>query len=305
MTVGSCAQGLPPAGSVHPTFVSLNPCADAILAEVADPAQILAISQFSHDPAASSMGVAAARRFGETSGSVEEIAQLRPDIVLGDDFMGPAKTGALERLGLRIARFKIETDIAFSEGQVRQVAKLAGHPERGEALVARMEAALTKAAPSPGTAPIPTVVWQSSGIVPGDGTLIADLLRRTGFSNFSAARGMRQADLLPLERMLADPPRLILTTGSAQAEADRLLRHPALAALRDTRRESLPPELRWCGGPTVIKAAQRLAEIRGRVEQAKPLPLAGGAWGGPVTHRATLDHSGPPPVPPASGRGGL
>lgn len=267
LALGGCAPA--PRGDAparHPTFVSLNPCADAILVEVADPEQILAISQFSHDPAASSMGVAAASRFGDTSGSVEEIALLKPDVVLGDDFIGSAKAGALERLGFRIERFKIETDVAVSEAQVLRLAALAGHPGRGEALVARMEAALAKAAPAPGRAPIPTVAWQSSGIVPGEGTLIADLLRRTGFSNFSAARGMRQADLLPLERMLSDPPRLILTTGSPNAEADRLLRHPALAALRDTRRETLPSELRWCGGPTVIKAAALLAEIREGVQ---------------------------------------
>ncbi len=262
----ACAQlrGDPPAK--HPTFVSLNPCADAILAEVADPAQILAVSKFSHDPAASSMGVAAARRFSATSGSVEEIAVLRPDIVLGDEFMGPAKAGALERLGFRIERYEFEPTVTFSAGQIRKLATLAGHPERGEALVGRIQAALTAAAPAPGARPVPAVVWQSGGIVPGEGTLIADLLQRTGFTNFSAARGMRQADLLPLERMLADPPRVIMTTGDPRAESDRLLRHPALAALAGTRREQLASSLLWCGGPTVIKAAARLAEIRKAVQ---------------------------------------
>lgn len=250
----------------RPTFVSLNPCADAILVEVADPAQILAISKFSHDPASSSMGVAAARRFVATSGSVEEIAALHPDVVLGDQFIGPATSGALARLGFRIERYRIEPTVEFSEAQVRYLAKLAGHPERGEALIARMQAALAAAAPPPGEPPISAVVWQSGGIVPGEGTLITDLLHRTGFANFSAAQGLRQADLLPLERMLANPPRAILTAGNAQSEEDRLLRHPALAALTGTRREPLSSTLLWCGGPTVIKAAARLAEIRRSVQ---------------------------------------
>lgn len=271
LALGACTpapHGDAPA--VHPTFVSLNPCADAILAEVADPAQILAVSKFSHDPAASSMGVAAASRFAATSGSVEEIAALRPDIVLGDEFIGPAKTGALDQLGFRIERYKIEPNVAFSVGQVRRLAALTGHPERGEALVRRMETALAAAAPPAGAVPVPTVVWQSDGIVPGNETLIADLLRHTGFSNFSAARGLRQAELLPLERMLTDPPRLILTTGNPQAESDRLLRHPALAALAGTRREELSPALRWCGGPAVIKLAARLAEIRKGLRAEEP-----------------------------------
>jgi iron complex transport system substrate-binding protein len=204
---------------------------------------------------------------GHGTRSVEELAALRPDLVIGDDFV-PNQPGAaaLARLDLKVERFHIETTVEASEGQVRRLARLAGHPERGEALVARMRIALARAAPPAGQPPIPVVVWQSGGIVPGEGTLIADLLRRTGFANFASAKGMRQADLLPLEPMLADPPRLILAAGSADSEEDRLLRHPALGALRDTRREAYPSALLWCGGPTVIKAAARLAEVRGRTQ---------------------------------------
>ncbi len=294
LLVAACAPATSPTHQTHPTFVSLNPCADAVLAEVADPQQILAISQFSRDPAASSMGVTRAQRFRAVSGTVEEIVALRPDLVIGDSFVpGPPGAAGLERLGYRLHRFRIETTVAESEAQVREVARLAGHPERGEALVARMEAALTAVAPPPGSAPIPTVVWQGGGIVPGEHTLIADLLRRTGFANFATGRGLRQADLLPLEAMLADPPRLILATGNAGAEEDRLLRHPALRALRHTRRESLPSALLWCGGPTVIKAVERLAEVRRGMVAQKPLPLAGGVWGGlvPEFNRPSPDPS--------------
>lgn len=215
------------------------------------------------------MGVAAARRYPAVSGSVEELAMLRPDVVVGDDFVpNPSGAAALGRLALRIERIHIETSVADSEGQVRKLAAVAGHPERGEALIARMRAALAVAAPPPGEKPVSAVVWQSGGIVPGEGTLIADLLHRTGFANFSAGKGMRQADLLPLERMLADPPRVILTAGNPQSEEDRMLRHPALAALKATHREHYPAALLWCGGPTVIKAAERLKEIRQKVAGA-------------------------------------
>jgi iron complex transport system substrate-binding protein len=139
-----------------------------------------------------------------------------------------------------------------------------------------MRSALAKAAPPRGSKPVPAVVWQSAGIVPGENTLIADLLRRTGFSNFAAAEGLRQADLLPLERVLGDPPRVIFTAGSARSDEDRMLRHPALAALRGTRREPFPSALLWCGGPTVIKAAARLAEVR-RGLASEPPPARGGS----------------------------
>jgi hypothetical protein len=54
-------------------IVSFNPCTDAILAEVADPAQIAALSTWSSDPVQSSMDVRIARRFPATDGAWEEV----------------------------------------------------------------------------------------------------------------------------------------------------------------------------------------------------------------------------------------
>jgi iron complex transport system substrate-binding protein len=294
----ACAPSYPayPELVEGPTIVSLNPCSDAVLAEVADPAQLLAISHYSQNPAASSMDLAKAKQMRATSGTLEEILELRPEVVVADQFISPATASALERQGIRLFRLPIAYSVAESEAQVRRLAALTGRAAQGEALVARIEAALARAAPPPGSVPVSAIVWQSGGIVPGEATLIADLLRRTGFTQLSAARGMQQADVLPLEEMLADPPRVILAAGDPRTNEDRLLSHPALAALRGTRRERLDASLLWCGGPTIVKAAERLAAVRRLV----PLPLAGGARGGPVIQpRPTR----PPPTPPASGRG--
>jgi iron complex transport system substrate-binding protein len=270
----SCTQPAAPNRAVHPTIVSLNPCSDAVLAEVADPGQLLAVSRFSHDREASSMGAAKARHYPAVSGSVEEILAFAPDIVVGDYFMGPAAADALRRLGVRLEQIPIDASVADSEAHVRRLAALAGHPERGEALVARMEAALARAAPPPGSPPVPAVVWQAGGMVPGDGTLIADLLQRTGFSQLSAVRGLRQGEILPLEAMLADPPRVIFAAANPLGNENRALAHPALRHLAGTRYERFPANLLWCGGPTVIKAAGRLAQAR-----ASMRPRAGGGLG--------------------------
>ena len=263
LSLAACGQAVAPQSrpGAAPTIVSLNPCTDAVLAEVADPGQIVAISAYSHDPASSSMDLAVARRFPATAGTVEELLALRPQLVIGTPFMSPASVQAIGRLGLRLERVGIATSVDESLAQVRQVAALAGHPERGEALVGRIEAALAANA-APAGSPVPALVWQGGGIVPGDGTLIADLLRRTGFVNAAAARGLGQADMLPLEQLLAAPPRLIFAAGHGLGNEDRMLAHPALAALSGTRREPLDPALLWCGGPTIIKTADRLGQVR-------------------------------------------
>jgi iron complex transport system substrate-binding protein len=250
------------ASRLHPTIVSLNPCSDAVLAEVAAPGQLLAISHYSHDPASSSMDLAMARRFRATSGTVEEIAALRPDLVIADAFLPPATASALAELGIPVERLPVAKSVDASKAQVLRLAALAGQDARGAAMVLRIDRALSRAAPAEGAMPVSAVVWQSGGIVAGGNSLIADLLRAAGFRNLAAARGMGQADLLPLEVMLADPPQVILAAGSPASGEDRMLAHPALAALKNTRRESFDAALLWCGGPTIVRAAQRLTEVR-------------------------------------------
>ena len=266
-----------PAREAAPTgIVSLNPCTDAILAEVADPQQILGLSSYSSDPAASSMDVAKALRFRAVSGSAEEVAALRPALVIGSTFTAPSARSAFARMGLRFAAFGIATNVAESKAQVREIAMLAGHPERGDWLNAQIDAALAEATPPPGPL-VPAIVWQSGGMVPGAGTLIADLLARTGFINAAALRGMQQADLLPLEQMLAAPPRVIFTAGNPLANEDRMLAHPALRALTGTLRAPLNPALLWCGGPSIPRTVARLAQVRREVSRRPgldPGPLA-------------------------------
>ncbi len=240
-----------------PTIVSLNPCTDAILAQVAEPAQILAISHYSHDPRASSMDQGTARRFRSTGGTVEEVLALRPDIIIAGGYLPPATAQAFRRLGIRVETFGIASSVAESETQITQLAALAGQAGRGAALNARIEAALAAAKPPEGAKPPDALVWQQGGIVAGRDSLVADMLARTGFANHAAARGLGQGAYLPLEEVLADPPDLVLAAGDQRA-----LTHPALGALRDTRRERLEPSLLFCGGPTIIRAAERLAEIR-------------------------------------------
>ena len=260
LVLAACTAA-PAREAAHPSIVSLNPCTDAILAEVADPEQIAGLSSYSSDPVASSMDVVTARRFPSVSGSVEELAALHPDLVIGSTYTPPASVSAMARMGLRFTAFGAASTVDESQTQVRAIAALAGHPERGAALNARIDRALVTTVPQKRSA-VAAIVWQSGGMVAGAGTLISELLTRTGFTNMAAARGLRQADLLPLEVMLADPPRVLFIAGNGRGNEDRLLAHPALRGLNATLRAPLDPALLWCGGPSIVRTVARLAEVR-------------------------------------------
>ncbi|WP_336977943.1 ABC transporter substrate-binding protein [Altererythrobacter fulvus] len=258
--VGCTPAGKGTSSTSSPTIVSLNPCSDAILAEVTGPGQLLAISHYSHDPRATSMDLATARRFAATSGTAEEVFALKPDVVVAGSFLPGATRRAFEQQGIRVATLDVAHDVGESEAQVRQLAALAGRPAQGEELVARIEVALDKARPPQGAAPVEALVWQQGGIVAGPGSLIADLLHRTGFASHAAARGLGQGAYLPLEQVLADPPDLVLAAGG-----ERALGHPALKQLKGTQYEQLDPSLLYCGGPTIVRAVERLSEVRASV----------------------------------------
>ncbi len=261
LLLAACAQGGAdaPGAKVRPTIVSLNPCLDAILADVAAPGQLLAISHYSKDPRSTSMSAEAASRYAATGGTVEEVLALDPDVVVAGTFLAPATRAALEDLGIEVATFGVASDVAASEEQIRKLAVLAGNLQAGDRLIDRIERALADATP-PDNRKIDVLLWQPAGIVAGEHSLVSDLLTRTGFVNAAPARGLSQADYVALEDVVAMPPPVLLVAGGEFGQ-----RHPVLDHLPQMRRERFDGSLLYCGGPTIIRAVQRLADIRREV----------------------------------------
>jgi len=245
--------------------VSLNPCLDVILVQVADRDQIAALSHYARDDYGSTIADVA-RTLPFTYETAEEVLALRPDLVLSGRHSSLATRNALNRLGIPAALFGVPDTIEDSLEQVREVARLVGRPERGEALIARIEAALTAAAPSPGARPLSALVFMPGGFVSGPGTLMDAMMTRMGLVNAAARYGLARSMNLPLERVVADPPELLLSGEpypGAPSWAERVMEHPALArAAGDMQRAVFPERLLFCGGPVLIQTAAALARAR-------------------------------------------
>ncbi len=244
-----------------PRVVSMNPCVDAVLIEVADPRQIVGISHYSHDPRATSIPLHIARRFRATSGTAEEVVALDPELVIAGGHVAPSTIAALARLGIPLVQVGVPDSVAESSAQVAAIAAAIGRPAQGEALVRRIEAAVDAARPDGGRA-VPALIWQGGGMVPGTGTLASELLAATGYRNLSADYGLTQWDVLPLEPLVARPPQVLLSVGANRRD-DRMLGHPVLDHLRtQIAVRPFPDRLLNCGGPTIIDAVATLAEVR-------------------------------------------
>lgn len=261
--VGCAAQ--PPKGG---EIVSTNPCADAMLVELVAPERIAAISHYSHDPAATSLPMEVATRFAATRGTAEEVVAMQPRLVIAGIFTPSATREAYARAGLKVLYFDSPTTIAASQEQVRELAEAVDAVEAGRALNARIDAAVA-AARFEGVQ-VPALLWIGGNLVSGAGTLLDEMMTRAGFSDHAAHYGLQSTGYLPMEYVVADPPRVMLVPdppGRAATSRAAEMRRRALAhQAADVREVHFSRTLNNCGGPTIVKAMARLAEIRRSIE---------------------------------------
>ncbi|MEY2926142.1 MAG: hypothetical protein RL367_619 [Pseudomonadota bacterium] len=257
LALAGCAQApaIPPG-----KIVSNNPCIDAILAEIADPAQIGAVSVWSHDPDSGSAPVAWARQFPAVGASAEEVIAAKPALVLTGNLAVSGTNTALAKAGVRVVSVGVPATIAESRDQVLAVASAIGREVQGRTLVARIDAVTQ---PKPGR--LSAIIWQASGFVPGAGTIQDQLLQRAGYVNASAHYGLNQWDVLPLETLVRNPPDVIFTPVAANGEEGRglaarqmVLRHLA----GKVRVVAFPEKLLFCAGPGVIETMRVLESAR-------------------------------------------
>jgi iron complex transport system substrate-binding protein len=261
------------APAVPRRVVSINLCADELLLALADPGQIASLSVYATDPDLSTV-VAEAAAFPHHAASAESVVALAPDLVLAGRFTKRDTRDMLTRLGYRLELLDAPRSIADSEKQIGRVAALLGHPDRGAALIANIEAARARAAAAAPSVKPTAANYQRRGYVAGSDTLMSELLGIAGFADAGGKLAGRTGGFVPLEKVVASPPDYIVVASAdlaAHDEGSALLAHPALMSLYpENRRIVLPPKLTVCGGPSLPLALDRVASEAHRVLAATP-----------------------------------
>ncbi len=263
LVVGAASPAL--AAGVPRRIVSMNACLDTVLVRVADRGQIAALSHYARDPHGSTI-VDIARTLPFTYETAEEVVSLNPDLVISSAHSSLATRNALKRMGVRQERFSVPDSLAESQDQIREVAALVGHPARGEALIARIQAAIQAARPRPGQPRLSAVVFEPNGLAAGGGTLVSEMMELCGFDNVAGRYGLKKWGNIALERLVADPPQVLLAGESAPGAptwAERVVSHPALRRVSGRmHRAVFPQRLLYCGGPVLIQTVAVLAKAR-------------------------------------------
>ncbi len=245
---------------------SVGVCADQLLLALADPAQIASLSSAATD-AAISYYAEIAGHYPHGWGGVEALLGYAPDIVFADATTPRATLASVERLGYHVVVLSEVTSIDEAIAQVHEVADLLGREDQGNSLADLIEAARRQAERTNWGAT--AVVFRRGGTVPGDDTLVSDLLAVIGLNNIGEALSHGDGRV-PLEVVIASPPDYLVVPdgdrrGSA-ADGLALLVHPALATLfPPEQRILLPDRLTYCGGPSLPEALRRLASELARI----------------------------------------
>lgn len=251
----SAAQSLP-------RVVSINLCADQLLLALAAPDQILGLSAFARDTARS-WAAAEAARYPILSGSAEEVLALKPDLVLAGRFTKRATREMLRTQGFRVVELEAVRSLDEAKSQMVQLGALLGAPEKAQAAVARIDAAIARARKTASGDKTRVLPLQRRGWISGADTLMTSLLAAVGLRNAGAELSSGFARQVSLEAVVKLDPDILLVSGAGAAAEDQgsaMLQHPALAGRYPARnRIVLPEKLTVCGGPMLAEALDRLS----------------------------------------------
>lgn len=257
-TVGLHAAASAPRQGAYPRrIVSLNLCADQLVLALADRDQIAGLTHYASDP---QMSAAAGQTHGLRilrGSSAEEVLGIGPDLVIGMPARRNSATAVLKAQSYRAVDLKPADSYAQIIASIRSVAGAVGHPARGEALIARMERDL--AALPRGNGSKVAAYYQRRGYMTGSGTLIDDLITRTGMVNLATKLGKPPLSQMSLEEMVAARPDFLIVESATDRAVDQgteMLHHPAL---RNIPRISMPQAWTVCGGPAYVQAARSLS----------------------------------------------
>jgi iron complex transport system substrate-binding protein len=243
-------------------IMSLSLCTDQLLLQLVPKERITSVTYLSRSSEYAFLSKEA-NSVPINYGNAEEILSEHPDLVLAGTFAAtPART-LLKRIGAALVEVPPAESFEQIRANTRLVARAVGAAEKGEALIAEMDATLAELAR---TAPAQRIVvagWDGVGNVPAKGTLFDAILTAAGGENVAerlSASAFNGYTTVDLEQLVAVHPD-ILAFGSARVGrldlSGEQLKHRVVRKLFAGRQITYPETLYSCGLPQSATVAAR------------------------------------------------
>lgn len=246
--------------------VSMNLCTDQLAMLLADEGQLVSVSRIAADVRSSAMAEQALL-YPANSGLAEEVFLMQPDLVLAGSFTARASVNMLERLGIRVVKFKPAYGLDEVRTRILEMGDALGHPERAEAMVSDFDARLADYLRITAERPR-AALYYANGYTSGDKTLAGQILAAAGFDNIAAEAGFSGGGVIPLEVLAMMQPDTVITSRPypAASRSEEVMGHPVIEALRGSRPEASLTDSDWvCGTPFVLEAIADMTALREEV----------------------------------------
>lgn len=253
-------------------IVSLNLCADQIIARLVPKERIASVTFLAAEPHSSTVA-GLVKGIPTNQGLAEEVIGLDPDLVLAGKYTARGAVGFLERHGRPVIDLDISESFEAARAQILEIAEAAGAKEQGASLVGEMDRKLSEYAGLPAGKKPRAMMLGPNGFATSYGPLVDEMMERAGLINIASELGAEGRANIPLETaILGKLDMLIVDAGerTGPALAQEILDHPAVRALkRDVRVVALPSNLWTCAGPQLADAVALLTDARRNWERAQ------------------------------------
>jgi iron complex transport system substrate-binding protein len=252
------------AGPQH--VMSLSMCTDDLLLELLPPERIASVTYYSRDPSI-------ARQWPQAGkvrinwGTVEEVLDEKPDLVLAGTYTTPAARSLLKKLHWPLLEIPPAADFDAIRAVTRQVARALGREAAGEALIEKMDSTLRELDASKPRHRIRVAAWGEGGSIPGKGTLFDAILNAAGGVNIASSSSGEYTSF-DVEQLLAAQPDVLAyagNVGDTPGLNTDLAQHPLIRKLYAGRRVTYPGALYNCG---VTESADAAVALRAGLLQA-------------------------------------
>lgn len=250
-----------------PTVVSINLCADQMVLLLAAPAQILSLSNLSHQQAGSYY-FNQAQQYPANEGHAEQVLGLQPDLVIAGQYSSKYTVDLLREVGLRVETLPIASDIATMLDNIGKVAYWLKRETTGDSIVKSLDKRLSALDTDVTDKPV-VAVYDPNGYTSGVHSLRGQMMELSGWRNAAAIAGIQHNGYLSLESIirikpdaLIDSPYSTGTYSRAQAKSQ----HPALhKAGVNPHIIHVPSRKTVCAGPWTVDVIEQLQSERLRL----------------------------------------
>jgi iron complex transport system substrate-binding protein len=242
-------------------IVSTSLCGDAYVWALIAPQNILSLSWQADSALSAAPKTLRSPHLGIAR--VERLAALAPDLVVMGPGDPPRAARAAGQAGASIFTLNWSENLDGVYENLNALGKASGRAAEAQQVVRSLQARLDRLAQRKNKRPLRVLYLTPNGTSAAEGVFVDQAILAAGGINHGRALGIKGWGRVPLEKLLLDPPDLILTSffyeGYASVNNLRS-RHPLMQKILNTVPVGNISAKNWvCAGPLLVDAIEEIA----------------------------------------------